>query len=72
MGRPRKDDELYTEERLENKRKVLEKKYKEDLELVERCFSEENKIKKFLWFKGYEFALDTFNKELEKALSLKV
>lgn len=71
MGRPRKDDDLCLKERLENKRKVLEKKYKEDLELVERCFSEENQIKQFLWFKGYEFALDTFNKELKEALSLK-
>lgn len=72
MGRPRKEDDLELEKRLEEKRKFLEKKYKEDLELVEKCFCEESQIKQFLWFKGYEFALDTFNKELEDALSLKV
>lgn len=44
MGRPRKDNELYTEERLENKRKVLEKKYKEDLELVERCLDRKSVV----------------------------
>lgn len=71
MGRPRKDDELELEKRLEERRKFLERKYKEDLELVEKCFYEENQIKQFLWFKGYEFALDTFNKELKEALSLK-
>lgn len=71
MGRPRKDDDLELEKRLEERRKFLEKKYKEDLELVEKCFYEENQIKQFLWFKGYEFALDTFNKELKEALSLK-
>ncbi len=71
MGRPRKDDDLYSKEHLENQREVLEKKYKEDLELVERCFSEENKIKMFLWFKGYEFALDTFNEALNEMFSLK-
>lgn len=72
MGRPRKDDGLVLQMSLEEKRKFLEKKYKEDLELVEKCFCEESQIKQFLWFKGYEFALDTFNKELEDALSLKV
>ena len=71
MGRPRKDDELELEKRLEEKRKFLEKKYKEDLELVEKCFCEDSQIKQFLWFKGYEFALDTFNKELKETLSLK-
>lgn len=71
MGRPRKDDDLELKKRLEEKRKVLEKKYKEDLELVEKCFCEDSKVKQFLWFKGYEFALDTFNKELKEALSLK-
>lgn len=71
MGRPRKEDGLALQKSLEERRKFLEKKYKEDLELVEKCFYEENQIKQFLWFKGYEFALDTFNKELEDALSLK-
>lgn len=68
MGRPRKDDELELEKRLEERRKFLERKYKEDLELVERCFSEENQIKQFLWFKGYECALDTLNEILDEKL----
>lgn len=71
MGRPRKDDNLELEKRLEERKKFLEKKYKEDLELVEKCFYEESQIKLYLWFKGYECALDTFNKELKEALSLK-
>lgn len=71
MGRPKKEDGLTLEEHLKERRKFLEEKYKEDLELVEKCFCEDSQVKQFLWFKGYEFALDTFNKELEKALSLK-
>lgn len=68
MGRPRKDDELELEKRLEERRKFLEKKYKEDLELVEKCFDEESQIKCFLWFKGYECALDTLNEILDEKL----
>lgn len=68
MGRPRKDDDLELEKRLEERRKFLEKKYKEDLELVEKCFYEENQIKMFLWFKGYECALDTLNEMLDEKL----
>lgn len=68
MGRPRKDDELELEKRLEERKKFLEKKYKEDLELVEKCFYEENQIKQFLWFKGYECALDTLNEILDEKL----
>lgn len=68
MGRPRKDDELELEKRLEERRKFLEKKYKEDLELVEKCFDEESQIKQFLWFKGYECALDTLNEILDEKL----
>ena len=47
MGRPRKDDELELEKRLEERRKFLEKKYKEDLELVEKCFYEENQYNSY-------------------------
>ena len=68
MGRPRKDDDLGLEKRLEERKKFLEKKYKEDLELVEKCFYEENQIKHFLWFKGYECALDTLNEILDEKL----
>ena len=71
MGRPRKDDELELEKRLEERRKFLERKYKEDLELVEKCFYEENQIKMFLWFKGYECAVDAFNEVLNEMFSLK-
>ena len=68
MGRPRKDDDLELGKRLEERKKFLEKKYKEDLELVEKCFCEENQIKQFLWFKGYECALDTLNEILDEKL----
>ena len=68
MGRPRKDVDLELEKRLEERRKFLERKYKEDLELVEKCFYEENQIKQFLWFKGYECALDTLNEMLDEKL----
>lgn len=71
MGRLRKNDELELEKRLEERKKFLEKKYKEDLELVEKCFYEEGQIKLYLWFKGYECALDTFNETLNEMFSLK-
>lgn len=68
MGRPKKDDDLELNRRLELRKKYLEKKYKEDLELVEKCFYEENQIKQFLWFKGCECALDTLNEILDEKL----
>lgn len=68
MGRQRKDDGLELEKRLEERKKFLEKKYKEDLALVEKCFYEESQIKCFLWYKGYECALDTLNEILDEKL----
>lgn len=68
MGRPRKDDDLELERKLKLRKKHLEQKYKEDLALAERCFIKDCDIKCFLWFKGYECALDTLNEILDEKL----
>ena len=68
MGRPKKDDNLELERKLELRKKHLEQKYKEDLTLAEKCFIKDNDIRCFLWFKGYECALDTLNEILDEKL----
>lgn len=68
MGRPKKDYDLEVDRKFDLRKKYLEQKYEEDLELAEKCFDKDADIKCFLWFKGYECALDTLNEILDEKL----
>lgn len=66
MGRKSKNETVEIEAFSKERVKMFEKHFKEDLETAEKCFVMEKDIRFYLWGKGFEFALDILNRELNK------